>query len=78
MLKKHRVHEGLEQLIRARGRWFKRGLLVAQMDLGSTPGSGRYPGEEKDNALQYSCLENSMNRGAGGLQSTGSRRVRHN
>ena len=50
----------------------KRGLLVAQMDLGSTPGSGRYLGEEKDNPLQYSCLENSMNKGAGGLQSTGS------
>ena len=25
MLKKHRAHAGLEQLIRARGRWFKRG-----------------------------------------------------
>ena len=28
-------------------------------------------------ALQYSCLENSMDRGAGGLQSMGSQRVRH-
>ena len=26
--------------------------------------SGRYPGEENSNPLQYSCLENSMNRGA--------------
>ena len=29
------------------------------------PGSGRSPGEENDNPLQYSCLENPMIRGAG-------------
>ena len=33
-------------------------------DLGSTPGSGRSPGEGNGNPLQYSCLENSMDRGA--------------
>ena len=33
-------------------------------DLGSIPGSRRSPGEENDNPLQYSCLENSMDRGA--------------
>ena len=33
-------------------------------DLGSIPGSGRSSGEENDNPLQYSCLENSMDRGA--------------
>ena len=33
-------------------------------DLGSIPGSGRSPGEGKGNPLQYSCLENSMDRGA--------------
>ena len=33
-------------------------------DLGSTPGSGRFPGEGTGNPLQYSCLENPMNRGA--------------
>ena len=32
-------------------------------DLGSIPGSGRSPGEENDNELQYSCLENPMDRG---------------
>ena len=31
---------------------------------GSIPGSGRYPGEGNGNPLQYSCLENSMDRGA--------------
>ena len=34
------------------------------VDLGSTPGSGRSPGEENGNPLQYSCLENPMDRGA--------------
>ena len=32
--------------------------------LGSIPRSGRYPGEENGYAFQYSCLENSMDRGA--------------
>ena len=32
-------------------------------DLGSIPGSGRSPGEGNGNPLQYSCLENSMDRG---------------
>ena len=32
-------------------------------DLGSTPGSGRSPGEGNGNPLQYSCLENSMDGG---------------
>ena len=30
------------------------------------PGSGRSPREGHDNPLQYSCLENLMDRGAGG------------
>ena len=33
-------------------------------DAGSIPGSRRYPGEGNGNPLQYSCLENSMDRGA--------------
>ena len=33
-------------------------------DLGSIPGSGKSPGEGNGNPLQYSCLENSMDRGA--------------
>ena len=32
-------------------------------DTGSIPGSGRSPGEGHSNPLQYSCLENSMDRG---------------
>ena len=33
-------------------------------DLGLIPGSGRSPGERKGYPLQYSGLENSMDRGA--------------
>ena len=33
-------------------------------DLGWIPGSGRSPEERNGNPLQYSCLENSMDRGA--------------
>ena len=33
-------------------------------DPGSTPGSGRFPGEGYSNPLQYSCLENPMDGGA--------------
>ena len=33
-------------------------------DPGSTPGSRRSPGEKNGNPLKYSCLENSMDRGA--------------
>ena len=32
-------------------------------DPGSIPGLGRSPGEGNDNPLQYSCLENAMDRG---------------
>ena len=31
-------------------------------DMGSIPRSGRSPGEGNDNPLQYSCLENPMDR----------------
>ena len=31
-------------------------------DLGSSPGSGRSPGEGNGNPLQYSCLENFIDR----------------
>jgi len=33
-------------------------------DLGSIPESGRSPGEGNGNPLQYSCLANSMDKGA--------------
>ena len=33
-------------------------------DVGYIPASGRSPGGESDNPLQYSCLGNPMDRGA--------------
>ena len=43
-------------------------------DLGSVLGSGRSPGEGNGYPLQYSCLENSMNRGGLGGYSQWGRR----
>ena len=50
---------------------FPGGSLVKNLpanagDMGSIPGLGRSPGEGNGNPLQYSCLENSMDRGVGG------------
>ena len=38
-------------------------LVCGAGDSGSIPGLGRSPGEGNGNPLQYSCLENSMDRG---------------
>ena len=46
-------------------------------DLGMIPGSWSSPGEGNSNPLQYSCLQNPMDRGAGRVQSMGLKRVRH-
>ena len=45
--------------------------------LGSIPGSGRSPGGGKGYPLQYSCMENSMDRGAWWAPVHGSQRVGH-
>ena len=39
-------------------------LPANEEDAGLILGSGRSPGEGNGNPLQYSCLENSMDRGA--------------
>ena len=44
-------------------------------DVGLIPGSGRSPGGGHGKPLQYSCLENPMDRGA--WWATELRRVRH-
>ena len=44
-------------------------------DLASVPWLGGSPGE--GNPLQYSCLENVMDRGSSGLHPMGSHRVGH-
>ena len=44
-------------------------------DTGSILGLDRFPGEGNGNSLQYSCLENPMDRGAWQVQSRESQRV---
>ena len=46
-------------------------------DLSSIPGLGRSPGEGHGNPLQYSCLENPMDRRAWQAMSMGSQSIRH-
>ena len=45
-------------------------------DLGSSPGSGRFPGEGTGNQLQYSCLKNPVDRWAWQATVHGVSRVR--
>ena len=46
-------------------------------DMGSIPGLGGSLEQENGSPLQYSCLENAMDRGAWRATVQGSRRVRH-
>ena len=46
-------------------------------DLSLTPGLGRSSGEGNGNSFQYSCLENSMDRGAWQVTVNGVTRVGH-
>ena len=46
-------------------------------DVGSVPGSGRFPEEGHGNPLQYSCVENSLDRGACGATVHGAARIGH-
>ena len=62
---------------------FRRGLAVKNLpanaeNVGSIPGSGRSAGEGNGNTLQYSCLENPMDRGAWCATVHGITKVRHN
>ena len=47
-------------------------------DSGLILGSGRFPGRGNDNPLQFSCLENPMNRRAWWTTVMGSKKVRDN
>ena len=46
-------------------------------DMGSVPGLGRSPGGGHSNPVQYSCLENPMDREAWWAKVHRSQRVRH-
>ena len=50
---------------------------AGDVDEVSAPGSGRYPGGRNDSPLQYSCMENPMDRGAWGASVKGSDTTEH-
>ena len=64
--------EGGCQNSRSRQSWSPGGSVVKNLsanigdarDMGSIPGSRRFPGVGNGNPLQYSCLENYVDRGA--------------
>ena len=78
--KKIHVHKS-EDLILLRYECFLGGRVVKNLpanagDEGSIPGSGRSLGVGNGNPLQYSCLENSMDRGTWWIiQAMGPQRV---
>ena len=64
---------GSENWAQYQGKWASQVALVAKKlpasagdirDLSLIPGSGSSSGEGNGNPLQYSCLENTMDRGA--------------
>ena len=67
-------------------RWVSQVVLVVKnlpasagdiRDVGSVPGSGRFPEEGHGNPLQYSCVENSLDRGAWWATVHGAARIGH-
>ena len=67
------VLDFLIEFERCQSKWASQMVLVVKNppanagdagDTGLIPGLGRSPGEEHGNPLQYSCLENSTDRGA--------------
>ena len=51
-------------MLHIQGRSVVKNTLTNAGVMGSIPGQGRSPGEGNDNPLQYSCLENPMERKA--------------
>ena len=77
-LKPQQIH-----IFRSRNKDFSSGLAVKKSacnsgDTGSICGSGRSPRKGRGNLLQYSCLENPMDRGAWWAMAMGLQRVGHN
>ena len=47
---------------------------ISVKNLGSIPGSGRFPGEGNGNTIQYFCLENAMDKKLVGYSPWGSQK----
>ena len=58
------LHQGIQDLRGFLGGSDGKESACNVVELGSIPGSGRSPGEGTAYPLQYSCLENSMDKGA--------------
>ena len=60
------IHEGDEKLYKLNISldWGEKKSTYNAGDLSSIPGLGRSPGEGNGSLLRYSCLENSIDRGA--------------
>ena len=61
------LHQDKKYLLQSKGLFGSsvvKNLPVQAGDASSIPGSGRCPGEGNGHPLQYSCLENPMDRGA--------------
>ena len=72
------VKKKIKELYTRSGASLVKNLPATQGDPGSIPGPRRSPGEGNGYQLQYSCLENSMDRGAWWvIQSMGLQRVGH-
>ena len=56
----------------------KESAWQGRRDVGSIPGLGKSPGGGNDKPLEYSCLENPMDRGSWWATVVGSQKVRHN
>ena len=63
----------LDKVLEPRGSDVKESAFIG--DSGSVPGLGRSPGEGNGNPLQYSCLENPMDRESWQATSMGSQSV---
>ena len=57
-------NNGIQKYLGFQGSSVIKNMPANAGDVGSIPGSGRPSGEENGNPLQYSSLENSMDRGA--------------
>ena len=83
-IKKNKLLRFRRAYKRSRHIWASPGSSVGKesacnaRDLVSIPGLGRSPGEGNGNPLQYSCLENPMDRGAWQATVHGVARVGHN
>ena len=60
----NRLHDKISRVLPNSGGTEGKQSACNAEDPGSIPGSGRSPGEENGYPIKYSCLENSLDKGA--------------